>query len=514
MQVTFFPANKLNASVCPIYNGHTSIVSHNTDRLMDKKFVFVEMMAMKHNIQFTSYLHAYGETTNTLVNGVSVPENVNYGENLKEIKKTGRISYGLYFRTDLWVNPRTGNRETIPDHNSTTWTANGQLYYPSVVVGASKALRFPNHGHQLYTLSNGEFGYNTDTQTIGSTNLSETVLHANQQIDYFKAIANISITSASYTNGASSGWNVLIPHFFGSRNSSYSYSGNNGNIKYDGLTRQEMMLEASTTRTWDAVNAGQFVDQSVAMNYHASELQRAIANGGWISDFCHAHTVWDADDLSFYDTFWSRVDTEIGNANVWRAGNNEVNEYYVLANSIAEIGSYVDGNKAYIAIRFSDMFIGTSTNGISNIIDPTKIETPISIEIDLTGTVLAGKNLKSAQATVLRNLGANKWIANVSPVNMFKNGFLGFVLEEALDNKQVYATARPVISRTGNNVTSDRECKFLITRKPIGASDRDWEWVFRTSDFSTAISYVFDTATYSYAVGAITRSRMSSLISF
>ncbi|MFW1776578.1 hypothetical protein ACG9XQ_05490 [Acinetobacter baumannii] len=514
MLTTIIPANTLGATIAPIYNGHIAIVSHNTDRLMDKKFVYAEMMAMKHNIQFTSFLHAYGETTTTKFDGVTIYENTNYGESLSELQKTGRISFGLYFRTDFWVNPRTGNRETIPDHNSDVWTNTGKLYYPNVVVGQPKVVRYPNHGHQLYIESNGEFGYNTETQTMGSSNLSETILHANQQIEYFKNLANISITSASYTNGAFGGWNVLIPFFFGARNSAYGFKGNEGNIKYNGLTRPEMMVEPSTTRTWDAANAGQFPSQTAAIDYHISELQRAIAANGWCSDFCHTHSVSDADDMGFYDTFWGRVDSEIGSADVWRAGNNEVNEYYVLANSINRIGSYVHNNKAYFVVRFKDMFIDTDTNGISNVIDPSKIVTPISIEFDLTGTVLADKNLKSYQATTLRSLGSNRWIANVSPINAYQNGCLLFEVEEAADNKQIYASSRPVITRAGDNIVTDRECKFVIYRKQIGVSDKYWEWIHRTSDFTAGIGYQFNTSTYTYAVGAITRSRVSNLITF
>ncbi|MFW1875235.1 hypothetical protein ACG9XQ_18090, partial [Acinetobacter baumannii] len=96
--------------------------------------------------------------------------------------------------------------------------------------------------------------------------------------------------SASYTNGAFGGWNVLIPFFFGARNSADGFKGNEGNIKYNGLTRPEMMVEPSTTRTWDAATAGQFPSQTAAFDYHISELQRAIAANGWCSDFCHTHS--------------------------------------------------------------------------------------------------------------------------------------------------------------------------------------------------------------------------------
>ncbi|MFW1778913.1 hypothetical protein ACG9XQ_17645, partial [Acinetobacter baumannii] len=161
----------------------------------------------------------------------------------------------------MWINPRTGVQETIPDYNSKAWTSLGQQYFPNVVIGETKADKYPNHGQQLFDKSNGEFGYDMVNQVMGASNLSETYLHTEQQLNHIKAISGIDFTSGSFTNGAQGGWNVLIPKLFGMRNSAYGYVGNNGNIKYFGLSRQEMMTQASTCRGWDAVNAGQIINQ-------------------------------------------------------------------------------------------------------------------------------------------------------------------------------------------------------------------------------------------------------------
>lgn len=504
MNVLFFPANKLNASICNIYNGHTAIVSTNTDRLIDNKYAFAEICAFKHNIQCTSFLHAFGDTT--------AGENVNYGETLKAVKSTGRISFGLYWRSDMWVNPLTLAQTNIPDYNATTWGATGAATFKNAVQGTSKAVRYPNHGQQMYDISGGDFGYDMINGKIGASKLAETYLHTERQLDHIKEISGISLTSGSYTNGAQLGWNVLIPKFYGMRNSLYSYRNNDGNVKYTGLSRTEMMQEASTCRAWDATNAGQFTDQTAALNYSASELAKAINSNGWYSEFVHWHSIYDQNDLAYFDTFFSKLDQTIANADVWRAGNNEVNEYYVLANSINKIGSYVHDNKAFVFIRFKDMFTGTNTNGISDAINPTKISTPISISIDLSNTSLAGKSIASNQAATVRNLGSNKWIVNVSPIHTFKNGYMTFVIEEAADNKQVYATSRPVLTRSNNTVTSDREAKFVIWRKAINADDKTIDAVHRTIEFTSSLSYQFDTVNYKYYVGAISRSRNSSLI--
>lgn len=511
MNVLFFPDNKLGASIAPIFNGHIAIVSHNTDRLIDRHYALAEMYAFKHNVQCTSFLHAFGETTSTTLNGETFFENTNYGETLKAVHNSGRISFGLYWRSDMWVNPITGVQETIPDYYSKKWTSLGKQYFPNIIVDSSKSDRYPNHGQQLFDESEGEFGYDMINSVMGASNLSETNIHTDQQLNKIYELSGLNITSGSYTNGAQGGWNVLIPKFFGVRNSVHTASGNNGNIKYGELSRQEMMQEASTTRAWDAVNAGQFPDQTTALNYSASEIDRAIVAGGWFSEFMHWHSLYKANDTAFFEPFMQMIDTAIAGRDVWRAGNNEVNEYYVLVNSIDKIGSYVHNGKAFVFIRFKDMFSGTDTNGINNEIDPTKISTPISIEIDLTGTSLAGKNIASVQAKTVRNLGSNKWIINVSPIDTFKNGYLTFVVEEALNSDQLFSEARPILSRSGNTVTADVKCKFVIWRKALTASEASIEAVYRTKELSSSFNFIFDTANYAYYIGGISRGRMSSV---
>jgi hypothetical protein len=304
----------------------------------------------------------------------------------------------------------------------------------------------------------------------------------------------------------------LIPKLFGMRNLAYGYAGNNGNIKYFGLSRQEMMIQASTCRGWDAVNAGQIINQTAALNYSASEIDRAIVAGGIYSEFMHWHSLYRAGDTAFFEPFMQMVNTAINGRDVWRAGNNEVNEYYVIANSIERIGSYMARGKAYIAVQFKDLFIDSDTNGISNAIDPTRMTTPISIRIDLNGTSLAGKNIYSRQAQTVRNLGSNLWNINVSPINIFKNGAMLFEVEEALYTDQLYDFSSPNLSISGSTVTSDKKAKFVIWRKAVDAENKVIEAVHRTNDFSGSLTYPFDKADYIYYVGGVTRSRVSSLI--
>ncbi|CAI3110396.1 hypothetical protein ACG9XQ_17650 [Acinetobacter baumannii] len=89
MNVFIFPSNELGVPICPIFNGHIAIICHNTDRLIDRHYALAEMYAFKYNVQCTSFLHAFGETTSSTLDGITSVENQDYGETIKFVYNTG-----------------------------------------------------------------------------------------------------------------------------------------------------------------------------------------------------------------------------------------------------------------------------------------------------------------------------------------------------------------------------------------------------------------------------------------
>ena len=504
-QVLFFPANKLAATITPIFNGHKAIVSLNTDRLIDKKHELAEIGLFRHNLQGTSFLNPFG---------VSSGENANYAQLLQDAKTTGRIGLGLYYRTDYWVNPKSGKQELIPDYNSAVWTAAGVAAFKNAVFGNAKGLKTPNHGQQMYDLSAGEYGYDFVGQKYGASGASETFLHTELQTSYFKKLANIIISAGSYANGAQAGAKLHIPNLLGLRNSIHSGDGN-GDIQYKEMQRVDMISKASTTRTWDAAAGGQFENQQASLAYTQAEIQRAINNGGWFSDFMHWHSLYNTEDTKFFDTFFAACNQTIGSQDVWRASNAEVYEYFVLSKSINKIGSYVHNNAAFVSVRFNDVFIGSNTDGIPNQIDPLQIQTPLSILCDFSGTNLAGKILTSKQAVHCRQLSNDQWVFNVLPIASYKNGYLSFKIEEATNADKTFTTEIPLISVAENSIVkSDMPVKIVIWAKPKGSADTEFKALFRSDDFKQDTSYAFNTASFDYIIGAISRSRNSAAITY
>ncbi len=495
--VVFFPANTLGVTVCPVFNGHKAVVSCNTDRLKDGKYAAAEMAAFKHNVQATAFLNP---------EGVNSGENVGYGQTLRNVGDTGRISFGLYYRTDRWVNPSTGESEPIPDYGLTAWTAAGAAAFSEAVAGQAKPVRYPNHGQQMFDESGGALGYDAATETYGASGASETLEHTARQLAYFETIAGLRLSTASYANGRIEAGLLNLPYLLGIRNSAYSFQGA-GLVSYAGLSRMDLMSRASTTRAWDAANAGQFADQAAALAYMRTQVAAAISSGGWFSDFMHWHSLYDSSDVEFFDPYFAAIDEEIGAADVWRAGNNEATEYYVLRESIEKVGSFVDGAAVRIAYRFKDGFPG-STDGIPNALAAERIATPISLQIDLTGTPLAGQDIACDQARSIRKLGSDQWIVNVLPAH-FADGYFGATLRAG--GGPYYSAARPALSHSSGLVTSDMPVKFLVWRKPSTSSISALELVKRGDDWRTSYPVPVE-AGYDYYVGAITPSRVSSVL--
>jgi len=482
----FFPDNKLNAQICSFYNGHSAAVTLDTDTLQLGKYEFAEINLFKYNLQGTVFLSSYYYSEESV---------------LKNLKSTGRLSYGLYFHTDRWMHE--GVDAIIPDYYATTWTTEGAALF-NVVVGEPKASRFPNHGQQLYDISGGFYGYDLINSITGENELLEFTLSVEKQIKDFIPIERL--TSFSYRNGRSLGATLLIPHFLGGRNSSYYVAGDSF-IDYS-VTREQSINRSGNTRTWDMVQNGTFTTETDGINYAKGEISKAILNNGWWTDFMHWHSLYDSNDLFFFDRFFSAIDIEIGASNVWRAGYSEALEYMFIRDSLNKVGSFENNSKLYLYYEIKDKYKGTFVNGISKNVPISFLKTPISIEIDTTGTYLQGKNIQCNEANSIRSLGMDKWVINV-PYLLGKEGYSRFLLSEG--TQEYYSSEKPIINNTSGTITTDKSCKFVVWRKPDSSGEETIIEIDRVNIFSSVYNLIIE-AGYTYYVGVITKSNNSNLI--
>lgn len=502
-QVILFPENKLNVKLCSHYNGHNGVVTQNTDRLKDGQYELGELSCFKHNIQATSFLNPYA-----VING----ENAEYDKTLKEIDATGRISFGIYYRTDSWINPITGVQQIIPSYNSPTWGQSAIDAGFNVTLGQSKPTRYPNHGQQLFDESDGKYGYDFVNNIIGLNNLAESNNHSVAQINYFKNILGRRLSCFSYENGRAQGAKTYIPYFLGGRNSATFNSGNSF-VDYGvnaPLTRMQNITRASNTRIWDNIRANNFPSQQDAFSYMNSQINRAVSNKGFFTDFMHWHSLYDFNDVGFFDPFFSEINNAIGSNDVWRAGYSEAIEYMYLRNSIDMLGSFEHQNKVYIAFRSSDLFADTETNSIDNDVSVDMLQTPISIEVDLSSTSLQGQNITSAEASSIRSKGGNKWVINA---RQSPNSYGYTVVSLSSGAQEYYNESLPVITFQNNTISVNIASKIVVWRKLKTQGIENITEFVRENSYRTSFSFSVS-SDYDYYVGAITKFNKSSLIEF
>lgn len=501
MKVILFPDNKLNAAVVPIFNGHTAVVCQNTDRLKDNKFEMAEIELFRSDIQGTSFLNP---------RGAIIGENADYKDLLSRVGGTGRISFGIYYNTDAWISPITNQYQQIPDYYQTTWSEAGANVFANAIEGQPKTARYPNNGQQMYDISNGAYGFDLVNGVSSASNMKESYDWANEQIELLYNYSGKRLTTISYMNGRPELSTTLLPLFLYGRNSSYSYSGNS-DVNYYTLGRQDLISIRSNTRTWDAVRESRFLTQAESITYTQSQIRHAIDNNGMFSDFMHWHSLYEvgSGDLPFFRMLYEGMRAEIGSDDVWCAGNNEAAEYFFIRESIRSIGSFENENKVFVAYEVHDKYKELLQNGISQKLDCSLLDTPISIEIDLTGTYLAGKNITCKNAHSIRSLGSNRYILNL-PYFLSQEGFSIFEISEAT-TADYYSNTRPTIARTGNTITTNINSKLVIWRKTTEQELKDVREVYRDNDLKTSFTYNFESG-YNYYIGAISKYRHSNLI--
>lgn len=504
MKAVFFPKNNLTVNVCRCFNGHIAPITFNTDRLKDGKYALAELESFRNDVQLTSFLNPRYDFFS---------ENVNYGETLKKLNATGRWSWGLYFNTNAWLNPFTGVVENIPGYGQSTWSPQVADFYnshgASIVSGTTKTANYPNHGGNLYALTNGHMGYDLVSGSWGSeTNGSETIDWLDYQLGVFIDLFGKRVTSMSYMNGVLGNIPVMtIPYMLGGRNSNYSSSGESY-IKYDDLLRFPNTNRPSNTRAWDAHRVGQFPTQQEAIDYTKQQIQYAIDNGGFFTDFAHIHSFYELNDLPFIGLFFGQVRDQIDSQDVWNCGYAEAMEYAFIRDSVDKFGSFEYNNELFFFYKIKDKYKGTSYGGVPNDLDYSILNTPLSFEIDTTGTSLEGKDIKCDEAVLIRKLGSNKWIVSV-PYRLNEEGYARFGLYEG--TSEYYSSVRPIISHSGNTITTDIPSKVVVWRKPTSGGLSDIVEDSRYNDISSSHTHIFEGG-YDYYIGAITRFNHSSLI--
>ena len=245
----------------------------------------------------------------------------------------------------------------------------------------------------------------------------------------------------------------------------------------------------TTTRQGDM-----WSDRETNLGHVGQALENAINAGGWYRDFTHWHTVEDGE----LDEYFSQQRSIIGDRNVVTLSFMEAIEYMKLRQSITEIKFFEADGKIYITTEMP--YVPTFRRGVN---------TTISVEIDLSGTVLEGEEIKTNYG--VQKLGNNKFIIEV-PID-------DYCIIESDINGQYLDFELPTITGVSRNgailtVTTDKPTNVVVFETPLGGETHQATLRKRSNTMSTVHTINISDIAYSSRdiyIGAITETGQSVL---
>src|SRR5690606_1330632 len=260
----------------------------------------------------------------------------------------------------------------IPDFYGTTWTqkAVDAGFITVDKVGATKPANYPKHGQELFDLSGGAYGYDFVNNVPGRIDTLSPLIEF--IADWFHSLTGRYPSSASYGYGRTTGAFLMQEYYIGTRDSRTTYE-----YGYD-FNKSAAASIPNTTRqndlTW-MLNITSAEARALCEGY----LRDAIAAGGWYRDFTHWHSSTGDETPLYYES----QRAVIGANDVVTLDFGEALEYQALRDMVRRSGLYEDGGDLVLITDIKD------GQGLPK----DRIETTLSVRVDLTGTVLQGHDI-------------------------------------------------------------------------------------------------------------------------
>jgi len=474
--LTFYPNIEKELQPCNHKYGAIAAVTYCTDQVQEDIFG-KEILGFKYNFN----LHAF------------VTPIYNDQDVLDEIYETGLIRYGIYYQTEFWENPVTGVIESIPDFYKTIWSqaaADGDLIDASL-VGATKAVNYPNHGQQLFDLTGGKYGYDVINDIYGQVDVLTPVIEYFQ--NWFKNKFGIYASSGSYGYGRKQPIYIIKDYFLGIRNSvkdagwDYNFNHEIATYKAESTGVNYMITQEGMTRA-DAIAQCALI------------LEDAIINNGWYTDFTHWHISYDTEMQEYLEGMLN----QINGRDVISLDYGTAVEYQFLRRMVRRIGMYTEGAELVIITDVKN-FEGLNLN---------RIETTLSVEVYLTGTILEGKEITGN--CDIRKISTNIFVVEI-PYSK-KDGFHIVRLREIIIPDYLDFTIPTIISATkvGDTLTveTDKLAKIVVYSVPTGTDLYNASVLSRSGVLSSTHEIDvtgIDFSNIDVYVGAITKNRQSTL---
>lgn len=474
--LSFVPKFEKMAIVSKHKYGAVATWSHCTDTVQ-VGYEAGEINAFKHNLEVTIF-------DNFRHSPVSEDERL-------DIYKSGRVGFGVYFPTEYWSKPGIPY-STIPDHFSDTWTswAFDEGLIPENLIGTPKPTRYPDMGQEIYDLTGGKYGYDYINGTVGQVDATSDLIQ--YTVDWFNNLYGFYPSAASYRNGKTGIRHFMPNYYLGVRDSEIS-----GDHLYD-IDKVSAASIPLTTRQGDSGNVGGNTNANFA-----SLLTQAIENGGWFRDFTHWHNSTGGPKLN---DFFETQKAAMGEHDVVSLDFGTALEYMFLRKMATRSGIYTSGN---------ELVLMTQTKNVEDV-NPNPINTSLSVEVDLTGTLLEGKEIEGVGDKGIIKKSANHFIIEV-PYSK-KDGFHVVKLRESFSPNYLDLSLPVILSvnKNGNvlSVVTDKPTKVVVFAADKGAIFYQSKTLKRDSTLNT--SHSFDLSGVDFTIkdiyiGAVTKERQSVL---
>lgn len=310
------------------------------------------------------------------------------------------------------------------------------------------------------------------------------------QVDFYRSITGKDASYWSYGNGLRDHDDFALQHSLVTRRSG------SGQVNYDFDTRLEH--SCATLFNYNVRDN----DMVSALATTETMLNKAILENGWFNDFSHWHWAEFYGDKNQLEQFFNQQNAVLNGVNYVSLGSGEAVEYMWLRKLYKRGGMYQDGNDL---VLISDV-----RNDVE--LPFNAIDTTLSIEIDLIGTILEGKEISSS-AEILK-VDANKYIVQV-PYSK-QDGFRSVRLKETLEPNYLDLSL-PIINNATEydgtlSVTTDKPTNIVVFSIPTGGEMYQAEIVSRSNTMSNEHEVVVgDVSGKDVYIGAITSSKRSIL---
>lgn len=476
MRVKFLPKKDINVEICNIYEDKEAVIIQSTDTLQSNTAFNCEALSFKYGIKPTVYHYPYA----------------NIQTDLKNIQDSDVLKFSIYYPTDRY---RDGNESYIlPDYLSNTLTQEGADFYGRT-IGESKQTGYPNQGQELFDYTHGNRGYDVNNSQAGNDGNLGFINEINYIQNWFKKKFGVYSSASSDRQGKIGSKEIYMPYFMSMRRASVDNS--LINAYYSDIDRLGFIYK-KVNSMWES--AFDKEDTSVEDNILVTAINNALMVNGMFHDFSHWHRARDGKELKLVELF-DLINKTVDNRNVWYASANEACEYYWYRQMVKRVrGSFING-KLYLVADFDDEFFRDKIAGIDKQLLYDRIRQPLSVKVDLTGTILDGKDIKGGG---IINLGDNKFIIDI-PFNVLGNELQQVEISETTQPIYKNFTKPTVLNYNNGIITTDLPCKAVMFNGDFNAP---MTYVKRFNNFSTNHDFNGFSGT---KIGLITESGVSIL---